>query len=60
MGGVCEELKDGEVPARLKEAGATQPAVYPYDGPEVRRFSEVVWYTAACASVRPLSPGRVA
>ena len=23
MGGVCEELKDGEVPTRLMEAGAT-------------------------------------
>ena len=42
MGGVCEELKDGEVPTRLMEAGATQPAVYPYDASEVRRFSEVV------------------
>lgn len=60
MGGVCEELKDGEVPTRLMEAGATQPAVYPYDASEVRRFSEVVWYTATCASVRPLSSGRVA
>ena len=44
---------------RLKEAGAKRPAVHPYSGPEVRRFSEVVWYTATCAIVRSLSPGRV-